>query len=1392
MISFNCPFCLKYLEAAPDALNRRIQCGHCEYKFTLEEKHLISSEKPQEKENVSADISATKTLRQRRQTKKKKSNNLVPILFFLILLGAGGIIFTIKKQTPQKQQSANSDVSPNTEESKIARDDKAKDLTDKSDGLQPLTESFPVIQNFERINISEWRKNYPDVHNGWMPNGLAKVEGLNPSENEALRWGHYFGPLGIRVRSHIPQHQNRQAFSAMVPDCLQTKDGELGLSAIEVVSIIPGSPADGHLQIGDLIIAIEDEYIKPGKSYRPEWDFVFKDRRDVQLQAGELIDKAQARGDIRLKVLRWEKESKTLFESSVLNKDNQSLTLGAMAVKAGQKLKLIIDADGKNNYDHACWIKPTLSGSKGTLDLSKTAPESATTGWGQILRGKDFKGNKTPESSITVHGHSELIFTVPEGYDQFTSEVNCLHNNGSFKVKVEVEEKRPALPVGKELLWSGKGGNDKVGIQSFELPVKPGKLILNVDQFNGNIHGDGAVWMDLEITGNFGSKKLIELPWVSANTGYGRVKKYQSGETVKVHGSEKSNAIYVHANANLVYIIPQGTTGLKGKFAALSYGQVQPRIYLQPESLPLTGEHASKVVDLRFPIGKTASFAKGFPLNCRKTDLTIKRQVEWLAAQQLENGSWPRWGGYTHSYWDTAHAGLALMSTGDKKYDEAIKKAAYYCAFKAPSSWTVPRSMILIFLSEYYLRYKDRSVLASIQNNYSQLESCIKTDLISGHKVLGFGYGIAGQYIATGHMMLGMAMAAKVPINIDSEFVDEIITHSARVAVNGTYPYGRGRRMPRSDKRDYTGGNAMLGPALLAAYVYGGHETFLEDCKNRFRASLGDGDNSHATSSLAFIWSTTAMSVLDDELYRDHLEHFKYKLTIDDCWDGGYLKSAFPMDFQGGEGVTGLWIRTAGTIMGLCAYKKNLAITGAQEFKPSKYKKGIPATEWETFIHQYYHRNWLVAQELLGNQCPQPLKEAIAKISAIQADDLMVKNTADLVQSSASAIIRAISRNKNIKDNQLKAYAIELICGLDFQITVSPEGNNQKIELLTLLPFNELNWNSATEDKEKFFNQSSLPFEAEIHISSDKISKPVVFKLNDKKNCNYDRGQIKSTIKVPSSANAGQEFGGKATIAFKVGETSISYEREILFNKPFENSRVGNPVNFRRFKLPLKMAPRAIYQSLPIQIGGINFDAMYPAEQMMYPSFKGQRSSGVPWIFHEGDDVIVDFVSSTPICFLVLDLDFQKKMEYAKAQNIKIIQGEAAGNINAIADGNFTTGINLKPYEETAIIEFDFGKETTLNGMDIVKKGGGLVRIWAEINSKWIPIIWDDYSSYANFHPEFYTLKAKRWRVELQRRGNIELKDILFYHNKNRRKLPRPVQLDDHTTFPGTLLNKGA
>ncbi len=65
---------------------------------------------------------------------------------------------------------------------------------------------------------------------------------------------------------------------------------------------------------------------------------------------------------------------------------------------------------------------------------------------------------------------------------------------------------------------------------------------------------------------------------------------------------------------------------------------------------------------------------------------------EWLAAQQREDGSWERPGGYCGNHYDTGWAGLALMATGNPKYDPVIKKAAQYIAFSGSQCWwAVPR-----------------------------------------------------------------------------------------------------------------------------------------------------------------------------------------------------------------------------------------------------------------------------------------------------------------------------------------------------------------------------------------------------------------------------------------------------------------------------------------------------------------------------------------------------------------------------------------------------------------------------------------------------------------------------------------------------------------------------
>ena len=292
------------------------------------------------------------------------------------------------------------------------------------------------------------------------------------------------------------------------------------------------------------------------------------------------------------------------------------------------------------------------------------------------------------------------------------------------------------------------------------------------------------------------------------------------------------------------------------------------------------------------------------------------------------------------------------MSSGDKKYDEQVRKAAYYIAYDGgPSEWIAERAMRLIFLSEYYLRTKDEKILAGVQAAYYQVMDCCKTDYMSGHKVNGFGYGIAGQHYGTGHMALAIALAKQTPITVDKNLVDGIIRHAGEVCVNGHYAYGRGRRMTRSDKRKLGGGNAMSGPGVLAVQIGGGHDSAVRENVERMEATIGDGDNSHASSSLAYIFSALSLASADEDAFLKHMQNFRYKMTIDDNWEGGFLKSAFPLDFQGGEGVTSNWIRSAGSILVLNALKKNMAITGKKEFWTKDRIPTVAVSEWGGQVH---------------------------------------------------------------------------------------------------------------------------------------------------------------------------------------------------------------------------------------------------------------------------------------------------------------------------------------------------------------------------------------------------------------------------------------------------------
>ena len=210
-----------------------------------------------------------------------------------------------------------------------------------------------------------------------------------------------------------------------------------------------------------------------------------------------------------------------------------------------------------------------------------------------------MQGKALDEKGFSVHAKSKVVFVVPEGYDTFQTSMLVTHGKADLRASVVIAKKQKHLPVYKKELWSGKGGNKSVGVQTFDIEV-PGEgfITLESHHFNGNIHGDGTVWLDVTVEGDYGTRKLLGSAWEYARAGYGRAH-LTKDKPYNYKGKDYAESLNLHATGSAKWKLPKGTKRIKGSFAAISHGAVQPKIHYTTVALPLTGLHKEKVVELR-------------------------------------------------------------------------------------------------------------------------------------------------------------------------------------------------------------------------------------------------------------------------------------------------------------------------------------------------------------------------------------------------------------------------------------------------------------------------------------------------------------------------------------------------------------------------------------------------------------------------------------------------------------------------------------------------------------------------------------------------------------------------------------------------------------------------
>ena len=132
-----------------------------------------------------------------------------------------------------------------------------------------------------------------------------------------------------------------------------------------------------------------------------------------------------------------------------------------------------------------------------------------------------------------------------------------------------------------------------------DVDVTGAKELFLVVRDGGNGFGsDWADWAEPRLVTASGEKKLTDLKWKSAETGWGNVgiNKNADGGAMKIAGKPVEYGIGTHANSVIAFDLPAGTTRFKSRATALfegrnSAGSIRLRRRIRPRlrtNMPMT------------------------------------------------------------------------------------------------------------------------------------------------------------------------------------------------------------------------------------------------------------------------------------------------------------------------------------------------------------------------------------------------------------------------------------------------------------------------------------------------------------------------------------------------------------------------------------------------------------------------------------------------------------------------------------------------------------------------------------------------------------------------------------------------------------------------------------
>ena len=383
--------------------------------------------------------------------------------------------------------------------------------------------------------------------------------------------------------------------------------------------------------------------------------------------------------------------------------------------------------------------------------------------------------------------------------------------------------------------------------------------------------------------------------------------------------------------------------------------------------LILNIERDERKKKITFKLKKIGSYAKSWPAKCKKSERILQDACDWLVAHQQSNGRLEGKPGSTFVL--SSVGGLAMLGCDPKRYKKPVKKIADFEVnflkkhvkedghYKNGTLELWSLNYSAIFLAEYYLATKDKSVFPALeflnQEIYHRQFHQADAETIAHVTALRKRRGDKGEPVpkywfshgkidtkSSGYVHLGVNVANacvalsllhEAGVDVDMENLKATKNYIEKACTVGAMGYAARIGQNRTPG-DAFGRTGTLGVALCLDGERPEYTSKVTGAMNRLYPN--QMYLSHATTVMGKAWGALAIAQLDPQLFRRMMDECQHDFDLLRLSDGSFVanpvgeKGHSKLDLlNGGNGQRHRWT-TAFNALIYALGERRLRITG--------------------------------------------------------------------------------------------------------------------------------------------------------------------------------------------------------------------------------------------------------------------------------------------------------------------------------------------------------------------------------------------------------------------------------------------------------------------------------